>query len=78
MGRKSGGRICIGAPARSRQDAPRLMVPEAMGGKAEWRVGLGGEIYSPLLLLGDYLRGEAIERGTHPRASGSMEARSGR
>ena len=46
--RREGGRgdsICIGARARSRQDTPRLMVPEAMGGKAEWLVGLGGEIY---------------------------------
>ena len=45
MGRKSGERIGMGARARSRQDAPRLMVPEAMGEKAEWLVGLGGEIY---------------------------------
>ena len=46
--RREGGRgdsIGMRAPARSRQDAPRLMVPEAMGGKAEWLVVLGGEIY---------------------------------
>ena len=35
----------MGVLSRSRQDAPRLMAPEAMGGKVEWLVGLGGEIY---------------------------------
>ena len=34
-----------------------------MGGKAEWLVGLGGEIYLPLLLLGNYPRGGGQREG---------------